>query len=581
MRNRKHKILIFSLLLFAAISAKAQFQRDYNWYFNANFGITQTYCDLQEDNNHISKLNDETKLAYGIQLARYISPVFAIQAQFLRAQLKGAKNSTDAEFESDLFEYNLGTRVNFSNLFFKNRYDRTVTVYGATGLGLVFFRSESTRISNGNLVSNYGYDKDNGSKDARVSSLVFPLGAGVDFRLSPRWNVTFESVLRLMNTDKLDAIKSGDRDDAYFYTGIGVAYNFDLFGRKTKPIEEPKEEIPVVEEKEITNPPTLTYELPDEITSYSEFDFTFTIDRGEVGGMAELMQILPIGFEVLDSTVNTNPDFNFRNYTVNMVWDQLPQDSVFTISYRVQIGDVYGSLPITSILYSDEAGKEYEFKTNIYVAKEQEEVEIAEVDTIPDEPVVQEKPKDSIEFRVQVRAAYKAKISLERLAEKYNLHQEIQEDFVGNWYRYSIGSFDTYSEAKEYRRTVVNQHKVLDAFVVAFIDGKRLNSLSELKQIKPKEEPSDNTTTFTEQGRVFRVQILALLHNKVDPETLQDIYGIKEEITEEQYGNWRKYTVGEFKDYNKAKEYLEKVRAKGIKDAFIAVYDDGKRLTMD
>lgn len=542
-------------------------------YLNANFGMAHAYCDLQDENNHFTKIPDETDIGYGVKLAKYISPVFAAHFQFLKAYLKGAKERTDAYFNADITEYQVATTVNLSNLLFGINHDRTFYLYGTTGFGINYFRSEARRISNDNLINDYGYTKDlERKKDTRPNFFILPLGAGLDVKLAKRWYINLETVVRLSDSDQLDAVESGKKNDAYYYTSIGLSYNF-WEKKKREKIDVPPEIIAEEEKVDsiIFERVDLEYIVPDIIESNSEFVMKCIVHKGKIDGFGELMQILPIGFNVIDTVID-DARFEFRNYTLNMYWDQLPADSVFEVSYRVQVEDVYGNLPITSILYFDRTGKEYKFKRSVYVEKARPG-EVVE-DTIP---AITEVPE--IEFKVQVRAAYKARIPLQRLANKYHLRDSIREDFVGNWYRYSIGSFETYAQAREYRDKVISENKVYDAFVVAFRNGVRLNSLSELKEITPSPFPQKDTE-YKESGTRYRVQILALLHNKVEPDVLKGIYKIDENVREEVYGQWRKYTVGEFSSVTEAKAMQQKMIGKGITDAFIAIYENGKRITV-
>jgi hypothetical protein len=127
----------------------------------------------------------------------------------------------------------------------------------------------------------------------------------------------------------------------------------------------------------------------------------------------------------------------------------------------------------------------------------------------------------------------------------------------------------------------MKDHGVRDAFVVAFVDGVRLNSLSELK-----DEPaggksaSSGSTSYNENGTMYRIQILALNKSRVTPEALGEIYDIDKAINEENYDSWHKYTVGEFKTVKEANQLKQQMIDKGIVDAFIVVYKNGERISM-
>jgi opacity protein-like surface antigen len=551
----------------------------HKYYFNVNGGMSQLYGDIQDEGNHFTKISNETDLGLGARFGYYVSPIFGIHLQFLKANFKGVKTKSDLEFKSDLMEYHMGTTVNLTNLIFGKKEDRFASVYATAGVGMAFFRSQLMRQSTGNLIEYFGYDE-LGEKSARESAIVFPMGAGVDFRLAESWYVNLETVLRLTNTDKLDAHESGPKKDAYFYTALGISYNFGKKKRKevVVPPMEYVEETPV--DSLLDTKVDLVYYIPKEVSSYDTFNLKFEIFKGALDGKAELTQVLPIGFNVLDTTI-AGAKMQFNNYMLNLNWDEIPKDSVFTVSYTVALDRIYGNLPLTTILYLDRTGKEYKFKTNVWIERSkppEEEIVQGEVIELPE---IIEPAGPSVEFRVQVRAAYKAKIPLQRLANTYHLRDEIKEDYIGNWYRYSVGSFETLQEAKEFRSKIMKDHGVRDAFVVAFVDGVRLNSLSELK-----DEPaggksaSSGSTSYNENGTMYRIQILALNKSRVTPEALGEIYDIDKAINEENYDSWHKYTVGEFKTVKEANQLKQQMIDKGIVDAFIVVYKNGERISM-
>lgn len=568
-------ILIYAICIVYTNLLLSQTSVDYQWYVNANGGATQAFCDVQEKNNHISKLKSETGLGYGVRFGRYISPLFTAHLQFLKANFKGQKESHDLKFKSNLMEYELGATINFSNLFFGKNPDRLFYFYGTTGFGMIFFRSEAESISTGNLFNDFGYTKDaERKKDNRESSFVIPLGIGVNYKLADEWHINMESVLRFSGTDKLDAVESGSHNDAYYYTSLGISYNFGK--KKSKEIIVIPPEIVEVPEKSFTDEyVNLIYKIPRDLKSYDKFEMRCEIHKGRIDGKGELTQILPIGFNILDTVIGI-ARMDFKNYTLNLYWDELPKDSVFEVAYTVQLNRIFGNLPLTSILYLDKTNKDYKFKTVVFVDRRRPEDELAVQDTDTTQQSEAEEAAKKIEFRVQVRARYNAGIPLQKLANRYHLREEIKENYNGTWYRYSIGSFQSYDEAKDYRTKIIGEHAVRDAFIVAFMNGNRLDSLSELKEIAPEFYPQK--TKFIETGTIYRVQILALLKNTIMPEILKEIYSIDEEVNEEVYNNWRKYTVGKFTSRKNAKKIQEEMINKGIIDAFIVVYKKGERI---
>jgi len=563
-------LIVFLSLAYSV--SYGQSSMSYQWYLNANGGISQLYGDVQNENNHFSKLSNETGFGYGARLGKYIGPVFSVHLQFLKAEFVGQKDKDDLKFSSDLMEYQLGTTVNLINLFFKNK-ERRVNLYATTGVGAIFFRSEARRL-NGNLVSDYGYTKDVArDKTTRKISYVIPVGAGLDIKLANRWYLNLESVLRFTFTDKLDAVESGSHNDAYYYTSMGISFNMGK--KKAKEIFADKPEtVEIIEDPFANENVNLIYNIPRNLKSLDEFEMRCEIHKGKIDGAAELTQILPIGFEVLDTVIG-GVKVEFKNYTLRLNWDELPKDSIFQISYKVKLDKIYGKLPLTSLLYINKTNKDYRFKTNVTIERYEPELVVTEPEPIEEEEVL----PPAVEFRVQVRAAYKAKIPLQRLANKYSLREEIKEDYIGNWYKYSIGSFDNFDEAKEYRKAIIGEHGVRDAFIVAFFEGKRLNDLSDLKDVAPDAYPFK--TKYKENGPCYRVQILALMKKSITPAAIKEIYNIEEEVNEEVYHNWRKYTVGKCTSKEKAKILRQKLADKGIIDAFIVIYMNGERVTFN
>jgi hypothetical protein len=573
--QRYNNLLLIFIIFFLLLTTSgliAQSSLSYRWYFNVNAGISQTYGDIQQSNNPIGKLSDETTFGYGARIGKYIGPVFSAHLQFYYSDMKGSDGDADRKFTANLMEYQLGSTVNLSNLFFGKK-ERGVNVYGTFGGAMMLFRSEARNISNEELINDYGYTDDaERKKDKRESAFVFPIGIGLDFKLSERWYINLESVLRFTVTDKLDARMAGERNDAYYYTSLGISYDF--IGKKPKEIIEAPPELAI--DPYANEYVDLLYDIPQNLKSTDTFLLKSIIYKGKIKGPGRLVQILPIGLDVLDTLI-AGAKTEVINYTLYLTWDELPVDSVFEVSYRVKPNKIFGSFPMVSNLYLERTGKEYKFRTNLQIEYAEEMVvskpisEVVQKDTMP---LVRE-----IEYRVQITAGYKSKIPIEALAAKYKLNVEFKEDCLGNWCHYSVGSFDTYEQAKEYRNKLMSEHGARDAFIVAYYKGNRLNALSELKEIAAVTQPIK--TVYKEGGYCYRVQILAMLNKSVDPESLRSIHNIDEEVNEEVYHNWRKYTVGKCTSISEAKVLLSKMKEKGFTDAFITIYKNGERVLTD
>jgi len=557
-------------------SSFAQSSLKYPWYVNANAGLTQMYGDIETETDPVGKLSGESGLGYGIRIGRNISPVFTGHFQFLYTSIKAEKQQNNLKFNSDIMEFQLGTTINLTNLILEKK-ERIVSVYGIVGIGALLHRGKLTNTNTGEIINSVGYTT-SGSKSPHEFGISFPMGGGLDFRITDRIFANFETALRLTTTDKIDAAVKGANNDAFYYINAGLSYNFGIKKEPRKVVVPPE-----IAAKETTkskdNYINVSYAYPNDLNSMDEFIMSCRISKGNMTGKAELTQILPIGFNVLDSVV-ANTTTKFRNYTLSLFWDEIPADSAFNISYRIKLDKIFGSLPMTSILYFAETGEEHRFKTDIFIKRKI----IAEPIAVTGKKPTNNKmlsPSEKVEFRIQLRASYKLRLSTDSLTALFKLDEPIFEEKIGRWYKYSVGSFKTYDKAKIYRQKINGKPGIKDPFIIAYYDGKRLSKLSELREIAPETLPGQEKPKFKENGYCWRVQILAMKSKQASPSALKSIYNIEQEVNEEIYHNWSKYTVGSCLTKRQALDLRLELVKKGIVGAFLVKYHDGERAVIE
>jgi hypothetical protein len=566
-------IAVFIFLLRSPIFSQSSLS--YGWYINVNGGITQLHGDIQKDDNPFHKLNKETSGGGGIKIGKYLNSIFTAHLQLHGSEIIGQNEKKDLEFLSDLYEGQLGVTLNFTNLVFGKK-ERRVNIYGTAGAGIVLYRSVVYQLSTKDVVSDFDYiGNDNGLNIPENVAFYFPLGAGLDFKLSKRFYLNLESTLGIFSKDEIDATVKGSFNDAYHFTSLGLTYYFKEREKLRIPTSRPLEE-----KKEIALDPfaneyvNLIYKLPPEIKSFDEFQMTSEIHKGKIDGPGTLTQVLPVGFNVLDTAIaNARTDFNM--FTLHLNWDNLPADSVFLVSYRVKVDRIFGTLPMASILYLQKTGKEYKFKTSVDIIRHEEPVAEKQI-------VTETQRTDSIstlspiEYRIQISASYKVKIPLRELTNKIIPKEEIKEDLNKSWYVYTVGSFKTYAEAKVYMQKRVAEYGLKDAFIVVFYKGVKLKSLTDLQLYIKETAPIQ--PVIKKEEYCYRVQILAVMGKSVDPMSLKSKYKLEENVNEETYHNWHKYTVGPCSPKSDASLLLKKIKASGLSEAFIVTYKDGERV---
>lgn len=82
-------------------------------------------------------------------------------------------------------------------------------------------------------------------------------------------------------------------------------------------------------------------------------------------------------------------------------------------------------------------------------------------------------PENGVYYRVQVAAGHKA-INIKKYFEMLNIEHEVRTERHEGWYKYSIGSFREYKEARDFRVKIWNTSKANDAFVTAYNNGRRI-----------------------------------------------------------------------------------------------------------
>ena len=166
-------------------------------------------------------------------------------------------------------------------------------------------------------------------------------------------------------------------------------------------------------------------------------------------------------------------NFSVSNKLADFYWEELPKDSVFTVSYRL--------VPDSSVALPSYASNDLDNEDNgLTAAPDVCCTESANSPATADEssastPVYMSiaAPQKGIYYKVQIAATKK---SPERKSDffkkKYKITEPVDLTMHEGWKKYMIGTFDHYSAAKKHR--VETQAKVSDAFVVAYNNGERI-----------------------------------------------------------------------------------------------------------
>jgi len=222
------------------------------WFIGGDIGTNLFYGDVALYNN-FPKFKDFSK-SFGRGLSLYGGKKFkfglAAEAQAFYGTLQGEKIAPplyQRYFKGEVLNYSVSLKYNLSQLFFRNKNDRKffnrLAVYATVGFGQAFYRSRLYKLANNNqwyLEKATGY-KTSGIDSAgpnsagglvtapskMQSAFILPVGGKINFKLNKKTDIVLDFYYVTVFADDVDSwSRSWTHKDKYFYSGIGLCYNF-------------------------------------------------------------------------------------------------------------------------------------------------------------------------------------------------------------------------------------------------------------------------------------------------------------------------------------------------------------------
>jgi hypothetical protein len=209
--------------------------------------------------------------------------------------------------------------------------------------------------------------------------------------------------------------------------------------------------------------------------------------------------------------------FTFKGGQVKFLWMNLPADPYFTVSYKLVPQQTSATVPQMHGKFSYLEGEKTisvdirqtdrdlaslspaeiseliaaTSAATLTMASTTDETKTEVIKTSPSEqtkkPAISTKtsrelksnlpyllePEEGVYYRIQLAAGHK-EVDIEKYFKKFNLDKEVRKEYHEGWHKYSIGSFQIYRDARDYRVHIWNTTVIDDAFVSAYNNGERI-----------------------------------------------------------------------------------------------------------
>lgn len=243
----------------------------------------------------------------------------------------------------------------------------------------------------------------------------------------------------------------------------------------------------------------------------NEYIVNLLVYKKDKEKFAKIEESLPIGVKAY-AEVTTDPIFTFKNNTAKYIWMDLPEDPYFVISYNLSPNEVSvdkididgqfsyvedettqiveiverGDIDLTNtdmdyLKSVVESSRDLILKANRSSKTGVEKPQTGTKKPAQEKPVKETKssltpildPVEGVYYRVQIAAGHKL-VDINKYFKKYKLKHEVKSEQHEGWYKYSIGAFKVYKDARDYRVYIWNSTVIDDAFVAAYNNGTRI-----------------------------------------------------------------------------------------------------------
>lgn len=226
--------------------------------------------------------------------------------------------------------------------------------------------------------------------------------------------------------------------------------------------------------------------------SGGNFIVKIKIERRNLDSYFQIEQILPKGMTA-EGMESQGATFSNKDGKVKFTWLRLPANEEILVIYKVKVPfEMHGNQSIEGSYYyiQDEEKQVFKMaKTSIdiieYLAPSDSLAEKALLGVINNDefkPAYMNEEKDNLEYKVQILSSTKP-LDKDSLKKEYAVKDKVNEENFNGLYKYTVGSFKTYENARDYKNKLDFQKYI--PFVIAYNRGTRI-TVGEAMQLASK-----------------------------------------------------------------------------------------------
>jgi hypothetical protein len=195
-----------------------------HWYLGLQLGSSNFYGDISERSSAFSGgVFNNRKFMYGATFTKKFNALFGTRLNLLTGVLSDASEDLSLQFKSEVVEISALGYFGLTGAILGDDYDRPYDVFLYVGAGMLGHRTWKRDLLLDTLTETDG----TGRKSSKA--FMIPMGVVAEYRLASDFTITAEFTLRNVQTDRLDAHSSLDKNrEGYGYIALGMNYQFDM-----------------------------------------------------------------------------------------------------------------------------------------------------------------------------------------------------------------------------------------------------------------------------------------------------------------------------------------------------------------